>query len=63
GSAREPVPEAVSELVNDPTTVIATPPVEPSPEMMQAEASESTSTSRDGDLPPETSTGLVTEAS
>lgn len=63
GPACEPVPEAVSELVNDPATVIAAPPVEPSPEMMQAEASESASTSRDGDLHPEPSTGLVTEAS
>ena len=63
GTACEPVPEAVSELVNDPATVIAAPPVEPSPEMMQAEASESASTSRDGDLHQEPSTGLVTEAS
>lgn len=41
GLAREPVPELASELVNEPTTVIAAPPVEPSREMMQAEASES----------------------
>jgi len=47
GSAREPGPELVPELVNDPTTVIAAPPVEPSREMMQAEASESASTGCD----------------
>ena len=61
GSAREPGPELVPELVNDPTVVIAAPPVEPSREMMRAEGGESASTSCDGDHPPETSSGLATE--
>lgn len=47
GSARGPGPEHVPELVNEPTVVIAAPPVEPSREMMQAEASESAPASCD----------------
>jgi len=62
GPAYEPVPEAVSEFVNDITTVIAAPSVEPSPEMMQAEARESATASCDGDFSPDISAGLATEA-
>ena len=61
GPACEPVPELASELVNAPTTVIAAPPVEPSPEMMQAEASESAPASCDPERP-EDSANSATEA-
>lgn len=60
--ASEPVPGAVSELVNDPATVIAAPPVEPSPEMMQAEASESAPSTYDGEPPPNGSATSATGA-
>jgi len=49
GPECQPVPEAVSELANEPATVIAAPPVEPSPEMMQAEASGSAPANSDPD--------------
>ncbi len=62
GSARERVPELVPELVNDPTTVIAAPPVEPSPEMMQAEASESAPRSCDPERLEDSSANSTTGA-
>jgi DNA-binding NarL/FixJ family response regulator len=62
GPAREPVPEAVSELVNDSTTVIAAPPVEPSPDMMQAEASESAPASCDPERLEDSSANSATGA-
>ncbi|MGH9731048.1 MAG: response regulator [Candidatus Acidiferrales bacterium] len=60
GSASEPVPDAVSELVSAPATVIAAPPVEPSREMMQAEASESAPTTCEGEPPPNSSATSAT---
>ena len=59
GSACEPVPDAVSELLSDPATVIATPPVEPSREMMQAEAGEDAPTTCEGEPPPKSSTSAT----
>ncbi|HEV2223929.1 MAG TPA: response regulator transcription factor [Candidatus Acidoferrales bacterium] len=61
-SACEPVPDAVSELVSDPATVIAAPPLEPSPEMMQAEAAESAPSACEGEPPPNSSATSATGA-
>ena len=63
GSAREPGPELVPELVSDPATVFAAPPVEPSPEMMQAEASEGAPTTCEGEPPPDNPATSATGAS
>ena len=62
GSACEPVPDAVSELANDPATVIAAPPVEPNSDMMQAEASESAPETCEQESPPERSAESATGA-
>jgi len=62
GSAREPVSDGVPELVTDPATVIAAPPVEPSREMMQAEASEGVPSTYEGEPPPDSSATSATGA-
>jgi len=66
GPACDPVPELVPELIpeleNVPTTVIAAPPVEPSPEMMHAEGGEGAPASCDPERLEDSSANSTTGA-